>query len=222
MSDCDALRHDLGGYVLGGLEPRERQTLEQHLGTCPVCARELDELANLPALLALAAQAPPTPPGRLRERVLARAVARRVRRRWAVAAAAAVVLAAVFGGLITDRMRSTPPEVALALEPVEPFEAEGWALLREQPSGVTIELEVQGLDPPPAGGVYEAWLSTRDDDLVSVGFVHPDGAGAATVTLAAEGTLGRYRSFWVTAEPDTTSAHDGPTVLRARLPAARR
>ena len=40
----------LGAYLLGGLEPEEAALFEQHLGRCPECRRELDELASLPAL----------------------------------------------------------------------------------------------------------------------------------------------------------------------------
>jgi anti-sigma factor RsiW len=45
------VRHDLGAYVLGALEPGERRDVEEHLSRCPVCAEELAELDGLPALL---------------------------------------------------------------------------------------------------------------------------------------------------------------------------
>ncbi|WP_281445365.1 zf-HC2 domain-containing protein, partial [Paenarthrobacter nicotinovorans] len=41
----------LGAYLLGGLEPGEARTFEEHLESCADCRRELEELASLPALL---------------------------------------------------------------------------------------------------------------------------------------------------------------------------
>lgn len=41
----------LGTYVLGGLEPAERELLENHLGQCPECRAEYESLNRLPALL---------------------------------------------------------------------------------------------------------------------------------------------------------------------------
>lgn len=41
----------LGAYVLGALDPGDRVTLEQHLGSCPSCRDELVRFAPLPGLL---------------------------------------------------------------------------------------------------------------------------------------------------------------------------
>ena len=49
---CDHIREELGGYVLGALEPAERDAVAAHLATCPACAAEHARLAELPALLA--------------------------------------------------------------------------------------------------------------------------------------------------------------------------
>ena len=48
---CDFAHLD-GSYVLGALSPAERRGYEQHLETCPACARAVQELAGLPGLLA--------------------------------------------------------------------------------------------------------------------------------------------------------------------------
>lgn len=42
---------DLGAYVLGLLEPDEAERFEEHLFGCGRCVAELDDLADLPALL---------------------------------------------------------------------------------------------------------------------------------------------------------------------------
>ena len=42
---------DLGAYVLGALSPEERRRFEEHLDGCALCAAELAEFADIPALL---------------------------------------------------------------------------------------------------------------------------------------------------------------------------
>lgn len=48
---CDEIRHALGVYVLGSIDPAERTVVDRHLATCPACRDELAGLAGLPALL---------------------------------------------------------------------------------------------------------------------------------------------------------------------------
>jgi anti-sigma factor RsiW len=67
----------LGVYLLGALDPTERQEVEGHLATCTVCRAELDELAGLPTLLATITledlqPEPVTPSDELFDRVAAR------------------------------------------------------------------------------------------------------------------------------------------------------
>jgi anti-sigma-K factor RskA len=70
---CHAYRELIGGYVLDGLEPEERELVRRHMETCEPCAREHAELASIPVLLDLAGSAdalPERPPARLEEAVL--------------------------------------------------------------------------------------------------------------------------------------------------------
>src|SRR5689334_5647104 len=60
---------DLGGYVLGKLEPWERARFERHLAGCATCRRELEELRRMAALLD-EAPAPVDVPEGLESRVL--------------------------------------------------------------------------------------------------------------------------------------------------------
>jgi hypothetical protein len=48
---CGYERYD-GSYVLGALNPAERQAFEEHLAECPSCSRAVREIAGLPGLLA--------------------------------------------------------------------------------------------------------------------------------------------------------------------------
>lgn len=217
MTGCAPHRHDLGAYVLAGLEPAEAQAVEAHLASCAACEAEHAELAGVPQLLARALDAPPPVPGRVRDRVVAAAARRRARRRWAVTAAAGALLAALVGGVVGWQLAPSPArEVAVPLEGVGPSDASGWAAFRTEGAAVVVRLELTGLEPLSAPEVYEAWLSTNDRRIVSIGHVPAD---QGTVELTAEGPIEDYRGFWITAEPDRRDpAHDGPTVLEAPVP----
>ena len=48
---CDEIRHALGAYVIGAIDPAERTVVDRHIAACPACRDELAGLAGLPALL---------------------------------------------------------------------------------------------------------------------------------------------------------------------------
>jgi predicted anti-sigma-YlaC factor YlaD len=128
-TSCREIRHALGVYVLGAIDPADRAEVDEHLATCADCREELAGLAGLPALLRRVPQAeaerlaeidpadPPTgekAPDELLPPVLARmAQARRVRRWRELAAAAAVVVLAVgagaAGATLAQSSSATPP-----------------------------------------------------------------------------------------------------------------
>jgi hypothetical protein len=116
-ASCREIRHSLGVYVLGAIDPAERAEVDEHLATCADCREELASLAGLPALLhrvptaeaerlAVADQADPADPAtdetaadEMLPSLLARtARARRVRRWRELAAAAAVAVLALGAG----------------------------------------------------------------------------------------------------------------------------
>jgi predicted anti-sigma-YlaC factor YlaD len=112
-ASCREIRHSLGVYVLGAIEPGDRAQVDEHLATCADCREELASLAGLPALLrrvptaeaerlAVAeagSAAEETPSDHLLPTLLARTTqARRVRRWRELAAAAAVVVLALGAG----------------------------------------------------------------------------------------------------------------------------
>lgn len=217
---CERARHELGGAVLGGLDHAELQELEAHLARCPSCREEYAELQDLPPLLELA-RGPRTPvPARLRDRVVASAVRRQGRRRWLAGAAAAAMLAALVGVVIGRASVPEPtPAVAIALESPDAYEeAGGWAWLQPSEEGFVLELTVRGLEPVADPEVYEAWLYTTDERIVSIGQLTPSD-GEVDARFELDGDLEAYQGFWITAEPDRRDpAHEGPTVLRASLP----
>jgi anti-sigma factor RsiW len=113
-ADCRDVRHALGVYVLGAIDPAERAVVDSHLSTCPDCREELAGLAGLPALLhripvgeaQQLADEPDEdladsdmPSERVLDSLLERTTRTRQARRWrGLAAAAAVVLIAGAGG----------------------------------------------------------------------------------------------------------------------------
>ena len=48
---CQEMRHLLGVYVLGCIDPPERAQVDEHLSQCAACRDELAGLAGLPAML---------------------------------------------------------------------------------------------------------------------------------------------------------------------------
>lgn len=218
MSECRH-RHALGAFVLGGLDEVETDAVRRHLAECPTCRREHDEIAGAPALLGLVRDAPPPVPQRVRDGLVARAARRRTRRHWATASAAALVLVAVAAGLLGRAWApDAPTRLVVPLEEVAPFEASGWAWLSDDAEGVRLHLDLEGLAPLEEPEVYEAWLYTSEERVVSVGQL-PRGRSEARLEVAAEGDLADYTGVWVTAEPDGRDpAHEGPTVLRAAIP----
>jgi anti-sigma factor RsiW len=131
-ASCREIRHSLGVYVLGAIEPGDRAQVDEHLATCADCREELASLAGLPALLrrvptaeaerlAVADQSDSAtdeaPPDKLLPALLARtAQARRVRRWRELAAAAAVVVLALGAGAagasVLGSGSSPPPSAA--------------------------------------------------------------------------------------------------------------
>ena len=113
-ADCRDIRHALGVYVLGAIDPAERARVDAHLSTCPECREELAGLAGLPALLRripvgeaqqLAGDDLDELPGaevpsdEMLQSLLARTAQARQTRRWrGLAAAAAVVVVAGAAG----------------------------------------------------------------------------------------------------------------------------
>ena len=128
-ADCRDIRHALGVYVLGAIDPAERAMVDSHLSICPECREELAGLAGLPALLRRIpvgeaqqlADEPndelvDMPSEQVLDSLLARTSRARQARRWrGLAAAAAVVLVAGAAGAASWNALNPPAEpVAIA------------------------------------------------------------------------------------------------------------
>lgn len=197
MSDHDQVRMDLGGYVLGGLEDHEVESVEAHLAACAACREELAELAPLPALLARASTEPLTAPADLRHRVLDRPARRRHRALLPLAAAAAAVIAVLTGVAVVSVIAGAPaPDAVVALRSDGPVDIVGDAELTQVAAGVRVDLTLDGVRPAE-DGYYHAWLE-GDGWRASAGtFVGPPD-GELQAQLLCGGRLQDYYRLTVT------------------------
>jgi hypothetical protein len=155
------------------------------------------------------------------------------RRRWTrpllgtMAAVAAAVLIVV-GVVVTDPFSDsddgtgTVQEVALAGTELAP-NASATAELRDTPTGVSIMLDVSGLDPAALGFYYQAWVK-GPAGLVAIGTFHMRGDDATAddgpIELWSGVDLAQYPDITVTLEPeDGNPASSGQRVLAGTVPA---
>ena len=130
---CLQARDLLPEFAIDGLEPSERNRVEHHVASCPGCSKEVDELREGAAAVALDL-ATVAPPPELEESVV-RGVAHEARRRWlrrrrsarvlvSAAAAAALLSAGAIGGAVAMRgqvsdLRQQVRSTRLSLEQVQ-------------------------------------------------------------------------------------------------------
>jgi hypothetical protein len=202
VTGCDHVRPEIGGYVLGALEPEEAVAVREHLASCAECAAEHANLAGLPRLLALAAPmaeaGPPAPA--LEERVLDAIAGERPRRaargrrllRPRVLLPAAAALAAVLVALVIalDGGDERSPGFEVALRPVAGEAGSGRAVLRSADAGIKMQLWVRGLPPDP-GIVYEVHCDAPGWSA-SAGTFRADSRGRAYVVLNTAARRGEY------------------------------
>ena len=165
MTGYDATRLLLGSYLLGALDPAERDQVDRHLAGCADCRTELASYAGLPGLMArltleeASGPALTTPPSLLPSTLAAvtveRSMATRRLHRWrtaavgsglAATAAAAFVLVLVVGG---GSHRASRPMVAAA-----GTASTGSVSFTARPWGTELRLRLHGL---PRTGTFTAW-----------------------------------------------------------------
>jgi len=223
MTGCDHVRPELGGYVLGALEPMEEAAVREHLATCSECAAEHAGVAGLPRLLALAAPmaeaGPPAPA--LEERVLD-AIAgerphrapprrRRLPRARVLVPASAFLAAVVVALVLVLSGDERTPGFEVALQPVAGKTASGRALLASADAGITMRLWVRGLPRDP-GIVYEV-LCDAPGWSASAGTFRADSSGRAYVVLNTAARRGEYDAIRVVRRTRSSSTD----VLQAQL-----
>jgi hypothetical protein len=240
MTGCRDIRPELGGYVLGALEPDEAAVVRRHIDSCAKCASEHAALMELPALLDLAqgidAAAGPAPaveervldrvaraPRARRGRPRALAWLKRPRRPLAIAAVGLACAAIGAGAAVLVSPNSGEPEgsmpnyqVVLKGTAAMPS-ASARAALERVPGGTTVLLWVRGL-PGNSDTIYEV-LCDKGQYSMSAGTFRADPEGRANITLTTAAQVGEYdRIRVVRHEWNPATQQAGQTnVLTAKL-----
>lgn len=218
---------DAAAYVLGALDPDEVEAYVAHLHGCAVCRDEIAALSRVVNALSVAVPQHPLPSG-LRGRVLdaardeTRSCApshRRGRRLFTIsrpgfALAACALLAVAVGALAGFGVLSGGPGGARVLQ-ASVLGSPGSAKLRV--GGGHAELVVSDLEKPPAGMVYEIWLTRPGrPPAPTKALFSVTTSGAAAVTVP--GDLHGVSQVLVTEEPPGGSLRPThPALIVARL-----
>ena len=141
------------------------------------------------------------------------------RRPVLLAAAVVVVLGLAVAGGMRLAGESDPDGVEVALiGTVDAPGASATAELRNEPSGVSVVLDVRGLPPAPAGFFYEAWL-VGETGKVSAGTFHQRGQ-QDSIRLWLGVDPDDYDAITVTRQPIAGGTlAEGVVVMRGELPA---
>jgi anti-sigma factor RsiW len=221
------VHEELGAYVLGALDPDERDVVAAHLAACPICAAEHARLSTLPAMLrpAEGLEIPAAPAG-VEERLLDRIAAergakppkaglrgrlrsiRRARLTRPRAAFAAALAGAALGAGVTAIVLGSgddaAPTAQYALRLTGATGASARAQLEPGRSGTQVHLWVKGL-PPGAEAVYEVRCE-RSGWSASAGTFRADARGRAHVVLTTAARIGEYERIRVIRRSDPPDA----------------
>jgi hypothetical protein len=240
MTGCRDIRPELGGYVLGALEPDEAADVRQHIDRCAKCASEHASLMELPGLLDLAqgidAAAGPAPA--VEERVLDRVARaprarrgrpralgwlRRPRRPLAIAAVGLACAAVGAGAAVlavggSGDEQGSMPNYQVVMQPTAAIPgANARAALERVPGGTTVLLWARGL-PGNSDTVYEV-VCDKGNYSLSAGTFRADREGRANITLTTAMRIGDYDRIRVVRHDwDPATRQAGETnVLTAKL-----
>lgn len=220
MTDARHVEEALGAYVLGALEPAERRAVEAHVADCTRCRDELAALSGMPALLdrltsdeatADLAAVPATLAPQLTAGAAGAIVAlRRQVRRWRLTAAA-VAMAAVVAGVVTQAPWRTAPEpIVVALQPVaaDAAQVDGTVATYAWEWGTTVEVAVANL---PDRSRYVIWVVAGDGTRQEVGTWGPTATAAATVRSASAVPRNQIRAVEIRDESGDLLFGTGPS-----------
>lgn len=207
-------------YVLGSLDPDEKDAFEAHLAACAECAAEVQGLRGIAAALAHAAPQR-TPPADLRERVLgsfskrqaaaplAPSVPSRSRSWWPIAASL-ILVAAVGAYAVRLQMRAGDLESSMAVlaapdlvridlagQPTAPGSS-GRALWSRARGMV---FATSNLAAAPAGKSYQLWVVPAAGAPISAGLVVPDPTGGGMTYFYTPPDIPAPTAVAVTLEP---------------------
>ncbi len=246
----DCVHTLIGAYVLDAVTDMERRAVQDHLVECDTCAAEAEELRATAARLGDAAVT--TPPAGLREKVLAEvsrtrqdgppnrrteSASRADPRRWAVAAAAVLILIMVAVGVTYGVQQSRLNDQRQRLAAATAQQNRMSAVLAAPDATVTANrsltgggrarmivsrqldrgvVVLAGLPAPRSGRVYELWLMKGSElsGAVPVRVLEP---GQRATTALMSGVVG-HDTFGISVEPPGGSDHPSPRSVYGALP----
>ena len=200
MSDIHALS---GAYAVDALDDVERAGFERHLTDCAACRAEVASLRE--AAAALADDIAIAPPPELRAAVLdgitrvrplppdvtgrhaASEPVPHPRRRWLPALVAAAVLALVgLGAAVWQPWQDDAPGSQLTATQRVLADADAQRVSHDLPGGARATIVrstkehravivTEDMPAPPDGKVYQLWLQTPEEDMVSAGLMPAEG-----------------------------------------------
>lgn len=210
--ECREVRHLLGVYVIGAIEPHERSVVDKHLAWCQSCRDELAGLAALPAMLGKVPAADVErlnglpediePPPELLNSLLTKVAVRRRKRLWkgAVSIAAAV---AVVAGSATAAVELAQPAVQAAHAEVvsgsNPATGVGAVVDYAQTpwGGTAMRVQVRGI---PAGTTCQFFVNGTDGmGYAGEWTVQNSYGGQAWYPASSPSSLGSVHSFVIKA-----------------------
>ncbi len=212
MTDHETYHDWSPAYVLGALDPAERQQFESHLSSCERCQRDVASFAPIPGLLSRI-ESPDIgeAPGRIADSAatqvrseLAGLVRSRRRWRWA-AVAAAVALVALAASVLPGGQ--VPQLTELALEPGS--QAVGEITIESKPWGTAVDISLADLPPHDR---YIAWVVSRDGEWQQIAAWGPTPSARARVSGASSIPTSDIDAVVVTAD------EPGDTIATARVP----
>jgi anti-sigma factor RsiW len=195
-TEHDRFREDVGAYLLGALEDRERSDFERHAATCHVCQDEIDRLRTAADALPRSVEQY-EPPASLKhalmEQVHAEAPQRAPRRRLrftmprlAVAATAAALLVGLVVGYAINSGGGGVGTQTITASVDHTRVGSAHAVLVK--GGSTSQLRVSSMPPAPRGQVYEIWLKRGDRiDPGPLFTVNRNGDGTGAVPGSLDG-----------------------------------
>jgi hypothetical protein len=220
MSEHPDTRDLLGPYVMGSLEPHEDREVEIHLEGCASCREEAGELRLAHERLADLAYGTEAPPEDLKERVVSGVPRHEARRRvpaWMAAVAAALLVLAVIGAVLTPDLFGGGALASANLNPTDHApDAGGEVKIQGSGENVEMRLEAWGLPPCKSEQYYELWL-VEGDERVSAGSFTVGQSGKVDVTLNAPNFATSYPKVGVTAEYDKDPSASDIKMLSGEL-----
>lgn len=220
----------LGAYLIGELEPGEREQFQEHLAGCADCQAALEDLREVGAMAGVVADphSPASAPVEAASPVSAgRSAAASGTRKFVFAMNGAILLLAAIAvavALLTrdDGPKRAPVELKATLEAPSGSGQTAVVEVRRSGGSRVVDFRTDELSGLALGELYELWFVGPGDtpespNRVSAGTFRPDSDGRSRVRATGAADPKAYPVLSVTREPgDGDPGANGPEVLRSK------